>query len=332
MRIVIAIIALFAACQGPKGRNVSLPGGSPGIGFDDLRYSPRLGRVLVPGGRSGALHLIDPETLAVTAIEGFAASPDFSGGHDDGVTSADDTGRWILATDRTRRQLVVVDPDAAAIATRADLAGGPDYVRWVEATGEAWVTSPGRERIEIFRLSDDGALSPDGEIAVPGGPESLVIDGTRGRAYSHLWDGATVAIDLAARQVVATWPNGCPGSRGIALDEERGFLFAACSNGRVALLDVDHGGKVLGEIWPVDGTDVIDYRPELHHLYVAGRVSANLAIVGVAKDGEMALLGLKDAALESHCAVADDRGHVYACDPDGGRILVRDDPFDAIQR
>ncbi len=331
MKIAALLLAL-AACEGPTGRAVDLPEGGPGIGFDDLRYSPRMQRVLVPGGRSGALHLIDPDTLAVTAITGFSSMPDFNGGHDDGVTSADDTGRWLLATDRTRRQLILVDPEEGAIASSADLGGGPDYVRWVAPTGEAWVTEPGGERIEVFALSEDGDLTSDGTISVDGGPESLVVDATRGRAYTHLWDGATVAIDLASRAVVATWPNGCGGSRGIALDEQRGFLFAACSGGRVAVLDVEDEGEVLSEIWPVDGTDVIDYSPALHHLYLAGRFSADLAIVGVDSGGAMALLGLLDGALESHCAVADDEGHVYACDPDGGRILVRDDCFAAISQ
>ena len=157
-----------------------------------------------------------------------------------------------------------------------------------------------------------------------------VIDPERGRAYSHLWDGATVAIDLAAREVVATWPNGCGGSRGIALDAERGFLIAACQEGKLVLLDLDRDGEKLAEVWPVDGSDVIDYDPDRRHLYTSGQVSASLAIVGVSSAGHMAVLGEDDAALGSHCVVGDGQGGVYLCDPDGGRILVRDDPFDPI--
>src|ERR1019366_399675 len=44
---------------------VPLPGGAPGIGFDDLRYAPVLGQILAPGGRTGNLDLVDPGTLAV---------------------------------------------------------------------------------------------------------------------------------------------------------------------------------------------------------------------------------------------------------------------------
>jgi hypothetical protein len=325
-RLLLAA-AVLAACSGPTGPAVELPDGSRGIGFDDLRYSDRLAKVMVPAGRSGALDLVDPDTLEVTAITGFSALDDYAGGHDDGVTSVDDTGRWLLATDRTAGRLEVVDPDRAAIIAGVDLGGHPDYVRWVAATEEAWVTEPGREQIEIFALATDGTPTRSGAVEVAGGPESLVIDPVRGRAYSHLWDGATVAIDLAARDVVATWANGCGGSRGIALDAERGFLFAACQEGKLVLLDVDHDGEQLAEVWPVDGSDVIDYRPELHHVYTAGQISATVAMVGVASSGEMAVLGEEDAALGSHCVVGDGRGAIYVCDPDDGRILVREDRF-----
>src|SRR6267142_3892860 len=43
---------------------VELPAGGPGIGFDDLRFSAALKRLLVPAGRSGNLDLIDPATLS----------------------------------------------------------------------------------------------------------------------------------------------------------------------------------------------------------------------------------------------------------------------------
>jgi hypothetical protein len=309
---------------------VNLPGGAGGIGFDDLRYSERLGKVLVPAGRAGTLDLIDPATCLVTSIAGFSATSAYTGGHDDGVTSVDDTGRWLLATDRTARRLQVVDPDAGAIVNGAALGGPPDYVRWVAPTGEAWVTQPDREVIEVFSLAADGAPSSVATIAVAGGPESLVIDVVRERAYTHLWKGATVAIDLRSRAVVANWPNGCDSSRGIALDAERGFLIAACRDGRLVLLDVAHDGRKLAELSVVEGSDVIDYRPGLRHLYIAGGESADVAIVGVPSSGRMVLLGRREAATGSRCVVGDGRGGVYVCDPTRGRILVRHDDFGAV--
>ncbi len=327
LAFALAAAACSSGASTAASTAINLPGGAPGIGFDDLRYSERLGAVLVPAGRAGALDLVDAASRKVTAIAGFSAQREYSGGHDDGVTSVDDTGRWLLATDRTSARLQVIDPAKRAIVTGAPLGGHPDYVRWVAPTREAWVTEPDREVIEIFTLAADGTPGAVATIAVKGGPESLVVDAVRNRAYTHLWDGATVAIDLRTRALVATWKNGCDSSRGIALDAERGFLFVACKSGKLVLLDLAHDGAVKSEVTPVEGSDVIDYRAELGHVYTSGQVSATMADVGVAADGKMTVLGTAAAAKGSHCVVGDGRGRVYICDPGGGRILVRDDHF-----
>src|SRR5437867_7924841 len=195
----------------------SIPGGGTGIGFDDMGWAPRIGRVLVPAGRSGSLDLIDPETRRIEAIGGFVAMERFGGRHGQGTTSADEGRGFLFATDRTARRLCVVDPRSKTIVASAPLASGPDYVRFVEPTGEVWVTEPGKERIEIFSVPASGTPAPSHAafLAVPGGPESLVIDAARGRAYTHLWESSTLAIDLKQRRIVATWKNGCTGSRGI---------------------------------------------------------------------------------------------------------------------
>jgi outer membrane protein assembly factor BamB len=164
-----------------------------------------------------------------------------------------------------------------------------------------------------------------------GGPESLVIDQDGGRAYTHLWDGATVAIDVRTREVGEPWPNGCSGSRGIALDVEHGLVFAGCAEGRAAALDASDG-RIVGEIWPISGVDVIDWSPSRRHLYLAGQISANVAIVGVSARGELGLLGLEDAALYDHCVTTDDDGRAFVCDPRRGSLRLIEDPFGRVAR
>src|SRR6478609_5336570 len=226
------MVGLLVACsKTPAGTSVELPDGSPGIGFDDLRYSSRLHRVLVPSGRSGRLNLVDPDTLGVTSITGFSVTDNYSGGHDDGATSVDEGGGALYVTDRTNRMLFAVDPNAQAITGSVPLGGPPDYVRFVAATNELWVTEPGLQQLEIFKLGVDGVPVPDGAIPIENGPESLVIDEQRGRAYTHRWQKTTLAIDVQARSIVAEWPNACASSRGLALDEARGFLFTSCVEG-----------------------------------------------------------------------------------------------------
>jgi DNA-binding beta-propeller fold protein YncE len=320
-QLVILLVCGTAASDGKKPTTIDLPSGKPGIGFDDLNYSPRLKRVLAPAGRSGNLVLVDPASRAVIAIGGFSKGKDFDGGHDFGVTSVDDTGALLAVADRTTDELVLVDPAKKAIGAKIKLGGGPDYVRWVAETKELWVTEPDREAIEVFSLDP---LKSVATIAVKGGPESLVIDHTHARAYTHLWKGSTVAIDLKSRAVGKPIANGCKGSRGIAVDEPRELVFAGCADGTVTAL---HGDKVVASLKPVSGMDIIAYSPAKHHLYLAGAESADSAIVGVGEKGELKLLGKGAGAAGGHCVTTDDAGHAYVCDPKNGRLIEVEDSF-----
>jgi DNA-binding beta-propeller fold protein YncE len=295
---------------------IDLPGGRPGIGFDDLQYSPRLQKVLAPGGRSGKLFLIDPKTNAVTAIGGFSTAKTFDGGHDFGITSVADTGSALVVTDRTSGELVFVTGDT--IASRSKLAAAPDYVRWVPATKELWVTEPDADQIEVF----DAAGTSRATIAVKGGPESLVIAGTT--AYTHLWKGKTVEIDVKARRIVAAYPNGCESSRGIAFDEAKGFLFAGCADGTVTVLKA---GKLVAKAKPIDGQDIIAWSPAKRHLYLAGSRSKDMAIVAVGKDGSLKVVGKGEGAAGGHCVTTDDAGHAFVCDPGHGRLIANADTY-----
>ena len=323
--IAVAVCALAKETKGadpsPASAAIELPGGAAGIGFDDLQYSPRLHRVLAPAGRTGKLALVDPVSHAVTAIGGFSATERFDGGHDFGITSVTDTGTALAVTDRTSRELFLVDPDHAAITARTGLAGGPDYVRWVAATRELWVTEPNQEQIEVFSIDP---LKHVAVIPVPGGPESLAIDGAHGRALTHLWKGKTVAIDLHTRAVGAPVANGCGGSRGIEVDPPHSFVFAGCADGKVTVIA---GDRVIASVAPVRGMDIIAWSPAKRHLYLAGEDSADLAIVGVSDRGELTVLGRGSGARDGHCVTTDDAGHAFVCDPRGGRLLAVDDRY-----
>jgi hypothetical protein len=326
--VSLALALLAGGAPSPAQKRVAIPGGAAGVGFDDLRYSPDLHRVLVPAGRTGTLALVDPDTLAVTSIPGFGTTASYSGGHDDGPTSVDEGNGVLYVTDRTTGRLDVVDPAARRVVASVALAAGPDYVRFVKTTNELWVTQPDADQIEIFALGARPTAAPThaAVVAVSNGPESLVIDNTRGRAYTHRWKGTTVAIDLRTRALVAEWPNGCAASRGIALDEARGFLFAACSEGTTSVLDVAHGGRVLSRWAPAParargaGFDVIGYAPRTGHLYLAGKGCGCLVTLGVSAQGALSLLGRVSAPGSTHCAVADDAGHAWWCDQDRGSL------------
>ena len=327
--VVSAAVATARAQSGPTVQPLPLPDGKAGIGFDDLRFDAARGRLLIPAGRTGDVDLIDPATRAVTPIAGFSKAARYDAGHGQSVTSVDVGDGWLFATDRTALSLAVVDLQSRRIVARAPLASAPDYVRFVAATHEVWVTEPGRQRIEVFSLGKATPPVPTHAafIAAPGGPESLVVDGTRGRAYTHKWKNETMAIDPRSRAVVATWPAGCAGPRGIALDEPRGLLLVGCEDGSATALDVAHGGKLVSTVKSGSGVDIIAFDPGRRHLYLPGDESATVAIIGVAATGALSLLGTAPTAKDAHCVTTDERGNAYVCDPQRGQLLVVHDPY-----
>ena len=325
-------LSSVAAGAEPRRKAIPLPQGAGGIGLDDMKYAPGLGAVLVPAGRTGRIDLIDPKTDAITSIGGFSTAAAGTG-HGEGTTSVDEGDGFLFATDRTTQELVVVAEKPPRIVARAKLAGSPDYVRWVESTREVWVTEPDAERIEIFRLRSGFPPAPEhaAEIAVPGGPESLVIDGTRGRAYANLWKAETVAIDLKSRAIAARWSNGCDGARGLALDARRGFLFVACTEGRALAIGVE-SGKTLSATAAPRGIDIIDFNPALSHLYVPGAKDAAMAVVAVSSSGALSALGTLPTADRAHCVAAGPGGEIYVCDPRGGAVIGFHDPYPGEKR
>jgi hypothetical protein len=320
----VPIVLAVAALAGLSPQR--FPGGDHGIGFDDLGFAPTLRKVMVPGGSTGKLALIDPDSQKMEIISGFSQRAGYSGGHGEGITSSDACRGLIYVTDRSTRLLDIVDLQAKKIIASTRLASGPDYVRCVPETNEVWVTEPGAERIEIFSLPEHGTLAPahSGFIPVQGGPESLVIG--HGQAFTHLWRGITLALNVRNRKIVGRWPNGCKGSRGIALDETRAFLFAGCDEGKVSVLDLK-SGRLLGEVSAGAVVDVIAYNEKLAHVYLPGADSGTIAIIGVSATGAPTVLTTAETVEGVHCVTVDDRDQVYVCDPTHGKILVFKDSF-----
>jgi DNA-binding beta-propeller fold protein YncE len=281
--------------------------------------------------------LIDPATKAVVSIAGFSSAASFGGGHGQGTTSAAElpgADRRIVATDRGSREIKLVSAKTSSIVGSIKLAAGPDYVRVVPVTGEVWVTEPGRKQIEVIRVDPKaaGGLAHVANISVPDGPESLIIDGERGRAYSHTWAGQSFAIDLKTRKVVSSWRNGCRGSRGIALDAKRGWLFGGCAEGKATVVDLA-SEKVLSTAETGSDVDSIAYSPALGHLYVPGGGSADLSILNVASDGKLRVLGKIPTAADAHTVAPDPETHsVFVGTPEHGAVLVIPDSFLPSQR
>jgi len=322
---LLAVLATLAASPA----SIPVPSGEHGVGYDDLQLAPASRRVLVPAGGTGTLFLLDPATRALAAVPGFSAGA-FHGGHDQGTTSAAEVAGppvRIVATDRETRTLRVVDPGALKIIGSVDLAAKPDYVRVVPSTGEVWVTEPSRKQIEVLRFADAtaGRLARVAIVPVPDGPESLVIDEARGRAYTHAWTTRTFAVDLHARKVVSSWPNGCRASRGVALDAARGLLFTGCAEGRATVVDLKTE-KVVSTAPTGPDVDSIGFAAPLGHLYVPAGGDGRLYAFRVSPDGKLALLGTKATAVDAHTAAFDPASRtVFVGAPRSGAVLALPD-------
>jgi DNA-binding beta-propeller fold protein YncE len=318
----------------PSTTRLAISKDSGAIGFDDLGFSSALRKVIVPAAQTGKLVLIEPGSNKLDEISGFSSrSGGDGGGHAEGVTSADVGRGAIFTADRSEKTLQVVDPSTNTIIAKSKLGSGPDYVRFVTPTDEVWVTEPHKSQIEIFSLPKHGFPEPvhAAVIKIANGPESLVIDAARGRAFVNLWTDATLAIDLHSRAVVARWRNGCDGSRGLALDPVRGFLFVGCKKGKLEVLSLKDGHH-LGEVSAGDGVDIIAYAPSLHHAYLPGAASATMAVVGISSSGKADVLATVPTAKGSHCVTVDDINNAYICDPQNGQLLIFHDSIPATSK
>lgn len=311
-----------------------IPGGAGGLGFDDLGYSRALGRILVPAAGSGNLVLINPADDRMRVLRRVVPPARGTvGSHDAGTTSASFGGGLLFASDHPQQQLLAVSPRTGAVVARIDLASQPDYVRWVGPLRQVWVTEPHARQIERFAVT--GGPVPSfrrvGVVAVPHGPESLVIDRANGMAYANHWQGETVEIPLRDPHVARVMPNSCKGSRGLALDPADQTLFVGCAEGKVVALDLVHRGAIISSAPVGKGVDIIAWNPALRHVYAPGSRVATLSVLGY-NGAQLQLLRTLPAAIGSHCVATDGHAKVYVCDPRAGTILVYRDPPGALPR
>lgn len=323
----IAPCCALAATPLPPTASIAIPGGAHGIGFDDIGFAPALGRITVPAGATGNLVLIDPTSDALTVIPGVSAPPTNHKQRREGTTSAIEADGYLFASDHDPVAIVTLDPHSHAVLARTPLQSGPDYLRYVARTQEIWATEPGKQQIEVFKLTTtpQPKLTPETTIHIAGGPESLEIDNTRDHAFANLWHSKTVELSLTQHKVLAEWPNTCAHSHGIALDRANDHVFVGCGEGKVVALAAGDGGKVIASAKVGAGIDIISYSPKLHHLYVPGAKAETLTIFNVAASGALAPLATYQTAPHAHCVTNDDAGHVFVCAPQTGTILKIDD-------
>jgi hypothetical protein len=324
MRSLPVLVWSLAACGNdlPSAGSCDVPAGAdaptvmqvPLVGqaasFDDLRYSPQLGKVLAVPEGTGRLYIVDPDTLEVT----MAGVPG-------GAGSVDASATTIFVADRGGR-IVSVDATTLQQTGSQTVSGTPDYVRFSPSTNEVWVTLPGGDRIEIL---DAATLGPITSIDLPVAPEGLVFD-AGGRAYTQ-GGGDAIAIDVARRLVVGEWNTGCGSSHGFPqVDDAYGLVIAGCSSNGGAAVLTDSGDLRSG--FEAGGSAaILAYDGARHHLYLRGDPGSTLDILVTCPDGGLGVLARVPISNRGHGATADDRGHAWVCDATTGGLQRITDPF-----
>jgi hypothetical protein len=289
---------------------IAVPGATP----SDLRFSSALGGVLVPGGASGKVYLVDDRTFAVSVVGNFSSPK-----------SVDEVGGQLLVADALSLEVLVASPSDGHVLARAALHAPPALVRSIVLSDEVWVTEPSVHRIEVFRFDATAPPTLTLRATIDTSAESLVADGTRARAYTNAGAGVVASLDAFVHTTVESWPSGCAGTRagssGLALDEARGILFVACDDGSVALIDVGNHGAPLATFADDAGVSALGYSALLGHLYVA-LAQGGVDITELASEGGIDPIDRRPSSASAACLTADYVGNVFMCDQAGGSVVV----------
>jgi hypothetical protein len=283
--------------------------------FDDLRFAPLLGKVLVPPDGGGQLFVVDPDS---SVVDVFVVP--------EGVGTADANATTIFAGDRGTGRVVAIDVDTQLVIKEGTVIGNLDYVRYVERTNEVWVTIPSRNRIDIL---DPISLAPVGGVTLPGPVEGLTFDDSGSHAYVNTI-GSVISIDTLRRTITGEYDRGCTIPHGFPqIDELRGLAMGGCnSNGGVGV--VTTAGDLQAGFEAGSGQAVLAYSPTLQHLYLRGDPGSELHILGVCADGGLGELAAVPIPDQGHVSSADDRGHVWVADATTGSVLRVTDPFPGV--
>jgi len=302
--------------------SVPLPGSPGRVVMDYLAVDDVSHRVWVPAGNTGRVDLVDTQSFAVSAMDGFATAT--RGERILGPSSVTVGDGYAYVGNRATSQVCAVARATPALAGCVTLGSPPDGVAYVATTKEVWVTTPRDGSLTILDVSAPGAPRVATVIAVDGEPEGYAVDAATGRFYTNLEDrDATVVYDVRTRARLARWSPGCgtAGPRGLALDAHRGLLVVACTD-KVVSFALSEGGKKKAELSTGGGVDNIDYVASRRAVYVASGKAATLVVATLGDDGALVMRARAHTAEGARVVVADADGTAFVADSAGGRLLA----------
>lgn len=135
----------------------------------------------------------------------------------------------------------------------------PDSIVYDAKTARVFVANRKDKSLSVIDADSDKLIHT---IALPGGPETAVVDG-KGRLYIALEDKNAIAVvDTEAMKVLHQYDVSavCDEPAGLAIDPASARLFAGCHNGKMAIVD-GLTGKVLAAPAIGQGNDATAFDP-----------------------------------------------------------------------
>lgn len=137
---------------------------------------------------------------------------------------------------------------------------GPDALVYDTTTRKVFVANGKAHTLSVI---DAVARKVTGSIALPGSPETAVVDG-KGGLFVALEDRNAIAqVDTPTARLVGEHAVGsvCEEPAGLAIDQQAGLLYAGCHNHKLAIVDA-RSGKVVGSAPIGAGNDAVAYDAE----------------------------------------------------------------------
>lgn len=176
--------------------------------------------------------------------------PNTNGVHDIAVVPS--LGRGFTSNGRDT-SVTVFDLKTLATITTVEVTGAnPDAITFDPASGRVFTfNGRGANATAI----DPATATVVGTVVLNGKPEEAFADGA-GKMYVNLEDSSSIAVfDTRSLTVLHKWSLApCEEPTGLAFDAVHNRLFAACSNGMMAILD-PASGKVVATPPIGDGVD-----------------------------------------------------------------------------
>ena len=161
-----------------------------------------------------------------------------------GVALATDLNRGFISSGGQGK---VVAFHLGALKRITDIAAGknPDAIVYDPRWKRIWAFNGGDNSASVL---DATSLAPVRTIALPGKPEFAVLD-PHGQIYVNLVDKSAIGrIDAHTMNITAQWPLApCEAPTGLAIDLEKGRLFAGCGNAKMAIVEIS-SGKLLATV------------------------------------------------------------------------------------